>query len=297
MAQDVANKAKEVVVEDSRKAQAMLKDAVKSRAYLYPIKGIYYFFSHRTLWKPLTTQLFPMISTAITVTTLMFVFTYLPQAALLTLVNGPLAFINTILLVLSESATLTNAISRSFFLDEALLDTFDGTLLSRDQTALVARGREVNPRRGTDYISRLGKLIQRPFARFSPKAIIRYLIYLPLNMIPGVGTALFILLQGRNFGPMAHARYFQLKSMSKSQQGEWVGERRAAYTGFGVPAVLLEMVPFVGMAFAFTNTVGAALWAADVEEGRPVPQTARLEESEMEPQETGVVGVGAKKEL
>ena len=116
-------------------------------------------------------------------------------------------------------------------------------------------------------------------------------------MIPGVGTALFILLQGRNFGPLAHGRYFQLKNMSKTQQSEWVSVRRAAYTSFGVPAVLLEMVPFVGMAFAFTNTVGAALWAADVEDGRPVPQTVGLEESEMEPQETGVVGGSGKKEL
>ena len=29
--------------------------------------------------------------------------------------------------------------------------------------------------------------------------------------------------------------------------------------------MLLEMVPVAGILFAFTNTVGAALWAADVE--------------------------------
>ncbi len=38
MAQDMADNAKDVVVEDSRKAQQILKDAVKSRAYLYPVK-------------------------------------------------------------------------------------------------------------------------------------------------------------------------------------------------------------------------------------------------------------------
>tara|TARA_R110002003_G_scaffold122_2_gene11035 strand:- start:749 stop:922 length:174 start_codon:yes stop_codon:yes gene_type:complete len=32
-----------------------------------------------------------------------------------------------------------------------------------------------------------------------------------------------------------------------------------------VPAVLLELVPIAGIFFAFTNTVGAALWAADME--------------------------------
>jgi hypothetical protein len=34
---------------------------------------------------------------------------------------------------------------------------------------------------------------------------------------------------------------------------------------FGVPAVMLEMVPIAGILFSFTNTVGAALWAADME--------------------------------
>lgn len=35
---------------------------------------------------------------------------------------------------------------------------------------------------------------------------------------------------------------------------------------FGVPAVLLELVPIAGIFFSFTNTVGAALWAADMEQ-------------------------------
>ncbi len=34
---------------------------------------------------------------------------------------------------------------------------------------------------------------------------------------------------------------------------------------FGVVAVLLELVPIASIFFAFTNTVGAALWASDLE--------------------------------
>ena len=30
-------------------------------------------------------------------------------------------------------------------------------------------------------------------------------------------------------------------------------------------AFLLEMIPFANLVFAFTNTVGAALWASDLE--------------------------------
>lgn len=36
---------------------------------------------------------------------------------------------------------------------------------------------------------------------------------------------------------------------------------------FGVAAVLLELVPVASILFAFTNQVGAALWAADMEKG------------------------------
>ena len=36
---------------------------------------------------------------------------------------------------------------------------------------------------------------------------------------------------------------------------------------FGVAAVMLELVPVASILFAFTNTVGAALWAADMEKG------------------------------
>ena len=38
-------------------------------------------------------------------------------------------------------------------------------------------------------------------------------------------------------------------------------------TSFGIAAVLLELVPIASIFFAFTNTVGAALWAADIENG------------------------------
>jgi hypothetical protein len=79
-------------------------------------------------------------------------------------------------------------------------------------------------------VGKLGKIITKPFARFTPKAIIRYLMYLPLNFIPVLGTAMFVILQGRKFGPSAHARYFQLKKMNNMQKEDFVARRKAAYT-------------------------------------------------------------------
>lgn len=157
----------------------------------------------------------------------MFAVTYVPQAALLTIFNGPLAIFTTVLLVLSESSTIFSVLSKNFLIDDALIDTFDGTLLCRNLTTLVSNERQVRP--GSDPVSKLGKLVSKPFAKFTPKAIIRYFMYLPLNFIPIVGTVLFVILQGRKFGPTAHARYFQLKQMKKQDKEHFIEQRRAAY--------------------------------------------------------------------
>lgn len=251
-------------------------------------QGIAFFFTHRELWRPLANKLIPTISLGLGVTVFMFAVTYVPQAAVLTIFNGPLAIVTTILLVLSEASTVFNVLSKNFLIDDALIDTFDGTLLARNQQALVSRERQMKG--GSDYMARLGKITRKPFERFTPKAIIRYFLYLPLNLIPVVGTVLFVILQGRKFGPTAHARYFQLKQMNKHQKEQFIESRKAAYTryvwssysctsrmlidrSFGVPAVLLELVPVAGIFFRFTNTVGAALWAADIEQKKAPGET------------------------
>ena len=54
--------------------------------------------------------------------------------------------------------------------------------------------------------------------------------------------------------------------MNASQKERYIEERKGSYTAFGVPAVVLEMVPLAGILFAFTNTCGAALMAADFEQ-------------------------------
>lgn len=168
------------------------------------------------------------MSTGVAVTALCFALLYLPQAAVMAFTSGPVAAVTAAFLTLSESSTITNLISRTFFIEEALVDTFDGTLLSKNCTNLVEEGRQIKT--GSDNIARLGKLIKKPFAQFAPNAIIRYVLYLPLNFIPVVGTVIFIILQGKRNGPAAHTRYFQLKEWSKRQREVHVEQNRGAYT-------------------------------------------------------------------
>ncbi|TVY27964.1 Outer spore wall protein [Lachnellula hyalina] len=258
-------KAKEVAVEDFNKAKALAQSAARSGAYLYPIKGIFYFLSHRSLWKPLLSKLAPTMTLSLGVISFMFVFTYLPQAAVLSVVNGPLAAITTILLTLSESSTIITLLSKNFLIQDALVDTFDGVLVAKKQTGVLSEGRQLKAGNFNDPIAKLGKLIKSPFEKFTPTALIRYVMYLPLNFIPVVGTVIFVLLQGKARGNAVHTRYFQLKNWSNSQREQWLKENTAPYTAFGTIATLLELIPIASILFAFTNTVGAALWAADIE--------------------------------
>lgn len=79
-----------------------------------------------------------------------------------------------------------------FFLAPALQDTFDGVLLDRGLTTLVSKGREVKP----GHAQELGKIIGKPFEKFNKQAVIRYIVSAPLNAIPVVGPAIFLLYNG-----------------------------------------------------------------------------------------------------
>jgi len=179
---------------------------------------------------PLISKLVPTITLGLGVTTFMFIFTYVPQMAVMAFTSGPLAAISAALLVLSESSTLFTVLSKTFIIEDALVDTFDAVLLSKNATNLVSEGRQIKA--GGDPMAKMGKLIKKPFSKFTPKALIRYLMYLPLNFIPVVGTVIFMVLQGKKAGPAAHARYFQLKEWNKSQREKHVEQYQAAYTRY-----------------------------------------------------------------
>lgn len=211
----------------------------------------------------------PVLLLAAGVTAVMSL-TYVPQALVLTLLNGPLGPFSAVLLVLSESATITSYIAKRYMLRRALLDMFDAVLVSRGCESLVRGDREVTAGTsgGQDEVSRLGRLKGRAESAFEPKGIIRSLFHLLLNLIPGVGPVIYVALQGRSYGPVLHARYFELRRVRGAAKDAWVKKNRGGYDALGAVSVLLEMIPVVGALFGFTNVVGASLWAADLEKQR-----------------------------
>ncbi|KAL2868574.1 uncharacterized protein BJX67DRAFT_45455 [Aspergillus lucknowensis] len=272
----MSDRAKEALRAESANLAAIAQDVAFSGAYLYPFKGIFYLSTHPPLYTPLLRRAAQTLTLGISITAGLFVFTYLPQTTLMAFTAGPLlAPIGAFFLVLSEAAALTHFLSRTFVLADALIDTFDAVLLNRGHEALVSRGREIKSARGNGngVFARLGKMLHKPlgsgfgFGTWSETArgLLRSVLLLPLNFIPVVGTVVYVYVSGKKAGPGLHERYFQLRGLSESEREEWVGKRRGAYTGLGMASVVLEMVPFASILFEFSNAVGAALWAADLE--------------------------------
>lgn len=164
---------------------------------------------------------------------------YVPQSVLLTFVNGPIAWITTIALVLSESAVVITALSRTFLIDDALVDIFDAVLLQEGMPTLVQNGRELNP--SNTVLGRLGKAAKKPFTKLTLRSLVSYFVWLPLNFIPVVGTVVFIFVQGRKLGPGYHARYFQLKNYSAVQRITFVEQNKPAYIGYFFLSFFLDL--------------------------------------------------------
>ena len=90
---------------------------------------------------------------------------------------------------------------------------------------------------------------------------------LPLNLIPLVGTVLWLFLNGRLYTWDSHSHYhYELKRRNFWAQRKFVREHWYGYHLFGMQAMALELIPIANVIFIFTNTVGAALWAADMED-------------------------------
>ncbi|KAI9656931.1 MAG: hypothetical protein M1831_004479 [Alyxoria varia] len=241
----------------------LTKSALTSRTYIYPLRAIPYLLLHSSLRDPLFKhKILPALGYSAAAFAVIALTTYVPQAAVLSMVQGPGGPVAAVGAVWAEAALVGRLLVN--WREEGVWEGFDGTLVEKGLEDLVAEGREVKKGRG-DAVGKLGKLVTKPFVNLSPQALVRYFMYLPLNFIPVVGNVIFVVLQGKRMGPNAHERYFQLKGMRTNEREKFVEDRRGAYTSFGVMATVLEFIPVIGIFFAFTNAVGAALWAADME--------------------------------
>ncbi|KAF5136306.1 hypothetical protein E5D57_000066 [Metarhizium anisopliae] len=98
--------------------------------------------------------------------------------------------------------------------------------------------------------------------------IVELVVFLPLNLVPYVGTPAFIIITGTRLGKLSHYRWFQLRGLSKEEQKREIKLLTWDYVWFGTVAMILELVPILSFFFLLTTTTGSALWAARIEDER-----------------------------
>jgi len=251
-----------------------------SASWLYPLKGIYYFLTHPFLYPLLRARLIPCTLLSVFVLTNLFLWTYLPQVALLAIFHGPLAWVNAAFLVLGEGAAIVALLFEAFFVDETLVDVFDATLINEGRSDLVAQGRILHSEE-LDSVQQLGKPTNPAvYSPFSIRQIAEFVCFIPLNLIPVVGTPVFLVLTGYRAGPLQHWRYFKLLGLTKKQRQAAVKRRQLSYTYFGTIALLLQLIPIFSMLFLLTTAAGSALWVIRLEEIRKRSTTASTADTE-----------------
>lgn len=247
--------------------------------------GIAYFAQHPKLLTSVRPLIVKSITWSAIVLAVVAFTTYLPQVAILAFVSGPLAFIAAAVAVLGESYLIASFLTKAMLKGGATDAVFDAVLVQKGYSDLVSSGRQVKTAGGA---STLGKSILGPIrSKYSTEGLVRYLLTLPLNAVPVVGSVFFLGYNGMHAGPGYHARYYQLKKLSGEERQKSIEKRRGAYTAFGTTTLALGLIPFVGSAIsAFAGAAGAALWAAELE------KQARAGEGRAPAKEAADVAVG-----
>ncbi|ORY60915.1 uncharacterized protein BCR38DRAFT_442906 [Pseudomassariella vexata] len=240
----------------------------------YPLRGIYYFLRHPAYYPLFLSRLLPLSIMSLLVYTILFTFTFLPQYAFLVIFHGWGAWVNAVFLVLGEGLVIIQGLFEGFFVDECRVDVFDATLLDKNLADLVASHRILYPSAPTS-VKKLGKpttaAVYQPWSLIQ---IIELIVFLPLNLIPYVGTPAFIIITGARLGTFAHYRWFKLRGLDKKELKREIKSRAWEYTWFGTVAMLLQLVPILSFFFLLTSTTGAALWAARLEDEMRKPSAS-----------------------
>jgi hypothetical protein len=243
----------------------------------YPIRGIWFFLRSPEFWPLFLGRLLPLSLISLLVYLVLFTFAFLPQLAFLAIFHGPGALVSAVVLVLGEGLVIIQGLFEGFFVDECRVDVFDATLIKLSMSDLVAPHRVLYPD-APNAVKSLGKPTSAAiYTPWSMVQIIELIVFLPLNLVPIVGTPAFIIITGTRLGKLAHYRWFQLQGMTKKEAKQAATRLSWEYVWFGTVAMILELIPIFSFFFLLTSTAGSAIWVAKLE--RQKRQVVDTEES------------------
>ncbi|PRP82208.1 hypothetical protein PROFUN_10417 [Planoprotostelium fungivorum] len=260
-------------------ARQRLPNVSGSSSWDYIIEGVMFFIIHPELWRHVMLPACCSIIVAIISLGVLLGTALVPQMHLLSEHMATwLAWILAILLVFVESGFVVALVCLILF------ETYEDRLVVH---TMRLRGVELPDKGGT-----IGFIRQIFFAVIRLLVQVLFFFFsLPIHAIPVVGTGIYCGLNGWVYGWSLHAKYFELKDLSLGQQITFLRKNFMDYTLLGGAGTAMNLVPVAGILFYWTNVVGAALWAADMELGEVAFVRTR---TDLWPQQTvGIESEGA----
>lgn len=138
-------------------------------------------------------------------------------------------------------------------------------MIKQSMTELVAPHRVLHPDAPT-AVKSLGKPTSAAvYTPWSIIQIVELIVFLPLNLVPYVGTPAFIIITGSRLGKLSHYRWLQLRGLSKADTKKELRALAWENVWFGTVAMILELIPILSFFFLLTTSTGSALWVARME--------------------------------
>lgn len=233
----------------------------------YPFQGMFYFSTHPSLWGNLMLLTVPHITLTIAVIILCFMFLYPPQAALAFILNGPAGVVGSLIGMFQQSMGITRCISELFLFPKPLRVLFDNVLVQEGMDRLILNARASAPVQydESDYQRTMRWFKALPRKVIFPFWLIMVLLRFFLSSIPIFGPLILIMMDAPGTVERCLGRYFELKGYDRPRINRFRNNHLIQWYLFGIMAATLESFPILGFTFAFSNTVGGALWAINVE--------------------------------
>ncbi|KAL3135698.1 hypothetical protein ABBQ38_006169 [Trebouxia sp. C0009 RCD-2024] len=255
---------------------------------LYPIRGLLYFVFHPTLFKSCVDLVLRLLLISLTALAVLWITTYRLQFLALSQLFGTgfLGRCAVLLALLAEAIIPVYVFSERFIraVRNRLFDTVLrqqgishlSALSTKERISLrtnAAEDERLEQKRGQNWglAWRLGKYVAATFLQPSAtessiKQYMRMACTLPVTSLMPIGPIVYAYLNGFGSAAALMDHYLLQKAVSKPADREAVYQANITqFRMFGAVVFALNLVPIANWLFLFTNTVGAALWAADME--------------------------------
>lgn len=240
-------------------------DVLSSGGYVYPILGVHYFFTTPDLWPFYVSICIPQLIITVIIYILTFIVFFPIASAFWVVMTGPLGLITAWWCVFRQASLTSTFVVTYFLMPEIQRIAFDSVLSRESADSVVLQGKLRRIAKVPFYI-KCGKLFWvLPQILVLPYTLLKGLLMVLINYIPIFGWYIVTFIQAPSKALQAHARYFTLKGYDERQVLAIYKANTGAYLGYGLISNGLELIPILNIFFMFTNTLGAAVWAVEIE--------------------------------